>query len=146
MPWQRVLDQLEEGLSQRVYLRDLRAIPSAVLQQRAVWVNADTLRALSVFAHSKTPSTKGCATQNEGFSLFSLIDVNVKTNGGSRLLRKWLRFPLGDRAALLRRQNHISWLAEHQPMLEHATQCLSEVRNLRSVTLCITSFRFKPSD
>ena len=61
----------------------------------------------------------------EGSSLFSIID-RTQSPGGTRMLRRWLLFPLTDVAAIRKRQHLVALFMEDSPLRTSAAALLQE--------------------
>ena len=141
----RVLDQLDEHI---VYIKALQTIPVLHDLRHRMYIDQQSLSALSVFATYKNPSSKGCSTTKEGYSLFKIIDINTNTTAGSRKLREWMTFPLSNCDDIWYRLDHIEWFLDNKEngIFEEIVGQLSSIRDLRQLTLRITSFRAKYTD
>ncbi len=84
-------------------------------------LDTQTQRNLELFQSALSGSAEG--------SLLSVIDLS-KTPMGGRLLRKWLGQPLLDVAALVRRQDVISWFVDKSLARNHVISILGGVADL----------------
>merc|ERR1712228_497092 len=83
-----------------------------------------------------------------GYSLFKMIDINTKISAGSKKLREWMLFPLRDYKTLQYRLDHIEWLIYNKDngIFQRIEEQLANIRDLRQLSLRISSFRSKYSD
>ena len=150
----RILDQLEDDLFQKIIINDIKYIP--IYKQNGIenggnnlmYIDQQTMKALTIFKTEKNPSTKGVNTTKEGYSLYKIIDINTKTNSGSKLLREWMMFPRSDEDIIFYRLDHIEWLTKNveNGKFESISKIKENIKNIKQLSLRIISFRHKYTD
>lgn len=77
---------------------------------------------------------------SERFTLFSSLDETI-TSAGSRLLKKWITFPLVDEQQIMERQKWVTFFVEERKELERIRPILKNVLDLERLTSRISMGR-----
>jgi DNA mismatch repair protein MutS len=117
------------------YLRDTQTEAASALMRLASYhtegfmmLDAQTLRSLEIFE-----SGAAAAAVGGGPTLLSVMD-RTRTAMGGRLLRRWLRQPLLDRAEIVRRQEHVAWFIAHGKDRAEACAALESIHDLERLS------------
>lgn len=108
---------------------------SRIEADRYVWLDRFTVRNLELFA---TPYAGGT-------SLIQVLDKNV-TPMGSRLMRRWLSFPLKDVKPICNRLDVVSYFTEHQDSITELRDSLSLIGDLERITSKVAVGRVSPRE
>jgi DNA mismatch repair protein MutS len=81
----------------------------------------------------------------EGRSLLHIIDHTVSPPG-SRLLRRWLQFPLKDVAAIRQRQDVTDYYCRNPQVADISEDCLRQIGDLERLTAKIAAGRLSPRE
>ena len=78
----------------------------------------------------------------------SLLDVLDYTAGpmGSRMIRRWILFPLRDTASINRRLDAVGYLVKHRRERERIVSCLHEIGDLERLVGKVASARVSPRE
>lgn len=76
-----------------------------------MYVHANTLKALDVFADESTSQASG--RTKEGLSLYGLITHYIKTPAAMAKVKEWLQNPLVDYEEINLRLDMVEWLRNH---------------------------------
>lgn len=104
-----------------------------ISQGSYVWLDHFTQRNLELF-HPNHP---------EGVPLINVIDQS-KTAMGSRLLRRWLAFPLKDQKLIEARQKCVKEFLEEDTLLEETLEALKKIIDLERVMAKIATEKISP--
>ena len=103
--------------------------------QSHVWLDQFTIRNLELFQ----------PTHPEGVPLIQVID-RTQTAMGGRLLKRWLAFPLKDKAAIEKRHRLVKDLLEHANHLDTLRQTLDQIIDLERIMAKIATERIRPRE
>ena len=100
-------------------------------------IDPASYRALEVDRTTRSGEFKG--------SLLHAID-RTHTSMGGRLLRRWLRTPLADRAAIGRRQAGVAALLAEPGLLDEAVEAMADICDVERIVARVTVGRAGPRD
>lgn len=106
-----------------------------IADEQYVWLDKFTTQNLELI----TP------LHENGTSLLQVLD-DCATPMGSRLLRKWLVFPLNDIALIRQRHEIVAYLLQAKDTLRSCSELLNEVGDLERLISKISLFRAGPRD
>ncbi|MBQ1874192.1 MAG: DNA mismatch repair protein MutS [Paludibacteraceae bacterium] len=104
-------------------------------EDRYVWLDRFTIRNLELTAHQ----------QDEGYSLFEVIDRTVTPMGG-RMLHRWLSFPLREVRAIRNRQSVVEHLFRHPEARQTVGEQLMEIGDLERIVSKVSTGRIGPRE
>lgn len=108
---------------------------SRIEPDRYVWLDRFTVRALELFS----------ASADGGKSLLDVLDLTCSPMG-SRMLRRWITFPLKDRRLIEQRHSVVRFFLEHQDERQFCQQRLSAMQDLERITGKIATSRISPRE
>lgn len=107
---------------------------SRIEEDKYVWLDQFTIRNLELYAQS-----------SESVGLFSILD-STKSPMGTRLLHKWLSFPLKDIKAIRARQEVVEWMFRHPTERTQLRELLSSIHDIERLGGKIAMRRILPRD
>lgn len=107
---------------------------SRIEEEKYVWLDQFTIRNLELYAQS-----------SESVGLFSILD-STKSPMGTRLLHKWLSFPLKDIKAIRARQEVVEWMFRHPTERTQLRELLSSIHDIERLGGKISTRRILPRD
>ncbi len=108
---------------------------SRIDEHKYVWLDSFTLRNLEIFD----------SYHHNGYTLFSILD-NTKGAMGSRLLRRWLSFPLKDVRSITNRQSVVTYFVQHQADCATLQKAVEEVQDLERILSKVATKRITPRE
>lgn len=108
---------------------------SRIEPDRYVWLDRFTVRALELFS----------ASAEGGKSLLDVLDLTCSPMG-SRMLRRWITFPLKERRPMEQRHAVVSFFLEHADERMFCRQRLSAMQDLERITSKIATSRISPRE
>ena len=140
------IDQLSAGLTAAggilMYLDATQHLQTGHIQhlarieeERYVWLDRFTIRNLELTVHQ----------QDEGHSLYEIIDRTVTPMGG-RMLHRWLAFPLREVRAIKNRQSVVEHLFRHPDARETVQEQLQEIGDLERIVSKVSTGRISPRE
>ncbi len=121
-------------LTQHKQIQHITKVGRIDLQQH-IWLDKFTIRNLELLQ----------STHEGGTSLLETIDY-TQSPMGSRLLRRWLLFPLVTIDAMLERQNTVTFFVEHQEKVEELSSFITEIGDLERLTQRIATSKASPRE
>ncbi|MBQ2541566.1 MAG: DNA mismatch repair protein MutS [Paludibacteraceae bacterium] len=140
------IDQLSAGLTAAggilMYLDATQHLQTGHIQhlarieeERYVWLDRFTIRNLELTVHQ----------QDEGHSLYEIIDRTVTPMGG-RMLHRWLAFPLREVRAIKNRQSVVEHLYRHPDARETVQEQLQKIGDLERIVSKVSTGRISPRE
>ncbi len=107
---------------------------SRIEEEKYVWLDQFTIRNLELYSSS-----------SDSVGLFDILD-STKSPMGTRLLRKWLSFPLKDIKLIRARQEVVEWLFRHPKERTRLRELLSSIHDIERLGGKISTRRVLPRD
>lgn len=121
----------ETNHSQLQHINNLSRIP----KEDYVWMDKFTIRNLELYQ----------STSSEGVSLIDVIDKTVSAMG-SRLLKRWLAFPLKTKYKINQRLDTVSHLKDHPTLQNEIRAYLKEINDLERLVSKIATQKINPRE
>jgi len=121
----------ETNHSQLQHINNLSRIP----KEDYVWMDKFTIRNLELYQ----------STSSEGVSLIDVIDKTVSAMG-SRLLKRWLAFPLKTKYKINQRLDTVSHLKDHPTLQNEVRAYLKEINDLERLVSKIATQKINPRE
>ncbi len=121
----------ETNHSQLQHINNLSRIP----REDFVWMDKFTVRNLELYQ----------STSADGVSLIDVIDKTVSAMG-SRLLKRWLAFPLKTQYKINQRLDTVSYLKGHPPFQTAIRSFLKEINDLERLVSKIATQKINPRE
>lgn len=107
---------------------------SRIEEEKYVWLDQFTIRNLELYSSS-----------SDSVGLFDILD-STKSPMGTRLLRKWLSFPLKDIKLIRARQEVVEWMFRHPNERTRLRELLSSIHDIERLGGKISTRRVLPRD
>ncbi|MBZ9652139.1 DNA mismatch repair protein MutS [Psychroflexus sp. CCL10W] len=121
----------ETNHSQLQHINNLSRIP----KEDYVWMDKFTIRNLELYQ----------STSSEGVSLIDIIDKTVSAMG-SRLLKRWLAFPLKTKYKIDQRLDTVSHLKDHPGLQNEIRSYLKEINDLERLVSKVATQKINPRE
>ena len=121
----------ETNHSQLQHINNLSRIP----KEDYVWMDKFTIRNLELYQ----------STSSEGVSLIDVIDKTVSAMG-SRLLKRWLAFPLKTKYKINQRLDTVSHVKDHPTLQNEVRAYLKEINDLERLVSKIATQKINPRE
>ena len=121
-------------LTQHLQTGHIRSI-SRIEEERFVWLDRFTIRNLELFG----------TTQQSATSFIDIIDSTL-TPMGSRLLRRWVSFPLKDVAHIRRRQEVVEYFFRNPDDRNRLREIMPHIGDMERVVSKISTGRINPRE
>ncbi|MFO7744718.1 MAG: DNA mismatch repair protein MutS [Psychroflexus sp.] len=121
----------ETNHSQLQHINNLSRIP----KEDYVWMDKFTIRNLELYQ----------STSSEGVSLIDIIDKTVSAMG-SRLLKRWLAFPLKHQFKINQRLDTVSYLKDHPNLQNEIRSYLKEINDLERLVSKVATQKINPRE
>lgn len=121
----------ETNHSQLQHINNLSRIP----KEDFVWMDKFTIRNLELYQ----------STSSEGVSLIEIIDKTVSPMG-SRLLKRWLAFPLKNQFKIKQRLDTVSFLKDNSQLQTKVRGFLKEINDLERLVSKVATQKINPRE
>ncbi|MBP5318503.1 MAG: DNA mismatch repair protein MutS [Paludibacteraceae bacterium] len=108
---------------------------SRLVEDRFVWMDKFTIRNLELYS----------PLAGEGKSLMDILDMTL-TPMGARLLKRWVAFPLKDKAAIEARQNQVEAFFREPALRETLLEQLPQIGDLERICSKVAVGRVNPRE
>ncbi len=108
---------------------------SRIEKDTSIWMDKFTIRNLELYQ----------ANTSNGVTLLQIID-NTISPMGSRLLKRWLAFPLKNKEAIIARQEVVQYFTKEHQVLEKIQNSLKKITDLERLASKIATARIHPRE